>query len=103
LASRLAAFSFFLELDALLDRQHLAWRLAKPFQVTLLDELPQGQLPAFLTVIIKTAEFLGVHTQLARHLNLRMRKLMPFSGVDPDSVLLGEAFLFGHWWTTVVG
>jgi hypothetical protein len=34
-------------------------------------------------VVVDRSQFLRVHSQLARHLHLRMRQVMTFAGVDP--------------------
>lgn len=46
----------------------------KAFPIAVLDELGQGDFPGFLVMIGQAAEFLGVHPQFPRHLDLRVRQ-----------------------------
>ncbi len=69
--------------------------LAKPFEVQVLDERRQGQLPGFLPVVVELAELLRVHAQFARHLHLGVREVMPRPRVDPNLKPLGNP-IAGH-------
>src|SRR5712691_3052347 len=67
-----------------LDRQdHVGPLPAESPGVEVLDVLRQRCLPRLLAVIVHPAELLRVQPELARHLHLRMRELVPLAGVDP--------------------
>ncbi len=73
---------------ALLDGAHLLWPLlAESAPVAILDEDRQGRLPRLLPVIVDPAELARVHSQLARHLHLRVRQPVPPPRLDPRPVL----------------
>src|SRR3990170_3758134 len=58
-------------------------RPADPFEVEMLDVLPQRHLPRFLPVVVELAELLRVHPELASHLDLSMRKVVALPRLDP--------------------
>src|SRR5260370_13364108 len=77
----------------ILDRHHDVGALfAEALQVELFDELGQGQLPSFLTMVVELPQALGFHAQFARHLNMRMGEMMALAGVDPLLEVVGYAF-----------
>jgi len=63
--------------------------LAEALAVQVLDERRQRRLPGFLTVVVELAELVGVHTQLARHLDLYVREMMTLARVDPGLQPIG--------------
>src|SRR5208337_5500786 len=53
----------------------------EPLEVQFLDELREREFPRLLLVVVELAEFLGVHSQLARHLKVHVRQVMTFLGL----------------------
>src|SRR5208337_2743641 len=60
----------------------------EPLEVQFLDELREREFPRLLLVVVELAEFLGVHSQLARHLKVHVRQVMTFLGLEPRQQLL---------------
>src|SRR4051812_42187884 len=56
---------------------------AEPLEVQVLDEFRQGHLPGFLVVVIDLPELGWIHAQLAGHLHLGVREVMPLPRIDP--------------------
>ncbi|MGA9925306.1 MAG: hypothetical protein WBQ29_18065 [Isosphaeraceae bacterium] len=48
-----------------------------------------------MLVVVELPEFLGVHSQFARHLNVRVGQAMAFLGFEPRNQLLRN-FLLAH-------
>jgi len=69
--------------------------LAEALQVQALDELREGHLPGLLPVVVELAKPLRVQTELARHLHVGVREMVPRARVDPDSKLLANP-VAGH-------
>jgi hypothetical protein len=73
-----------LQTGAVLHRQYdFRPRPPETLLIQRLDESGERDLPGVLVVVVDRSQFLRVHSQLARHLHLRMRQLMTFAGVDP--------------------
>ncbi len=74
-----------------LNGMHNIWTiLTKALSVKRFDEGWQGQLPRFLVVVIELAEFLGVHTELARHLHMSVRQAVALTCRDPCLQVIGN-------------
>jgi len=72
-------------------------RFAKALQIKLLDERRQRQLPWLLTMVCLAAKLAGIHSQLAGHLDVRVRevKLLPCF-VPPLKILWDSQLGLGH-------
>lgn len=66
----------------------------KAFPIAVLDELGQGDFPGFLAMIGQAAEFLGVHPQFPRHLDLGVREPILRARCKPRLQLLGNSSVF---------
>jgi len=70
---------------ALFDREYRIRALfPEALVIKLLDELGERQLPQLLFVIVELAELLGIHAELARHLDLCMGEPMALACLDPE-------------------
>jgi hypothetical protein len=70
-------------------------RPLEAFEVQLLNELREREFPRLVLVVVELPEFLGVHSQFARHLNVRVGQAMAFLGFEPRNQLLRN-FLLAH-------
>ena len=70
-------------------------RSLEAFEVQLLNELREREFPRLVLVVVELPEFLGVHSQFARHLNVRVGQAMAFLGFEPRNQLLRN-FLLAH-------
>ena len=69
--------------------------LSESLEIDLSNELRQRKLPAFLAVICQSAEFFGVHSELASHLDVRVREAKSLACIDPGFQLVWNTLL-GH-------
>src|ERR1700730_5716927 len=58
-------------------------RLPEPLEIDGLDEARQRRLPRFLAMIVDLAELPRVHSELARHLDMRLREAVSLLRLDP--------------------
>lgn len=65
---------------------------AESFEVDLLNELGQGQLPWLLLIIVNFAQLCWIHSEFAGHLHLNVRQAVAFSRIFPRLHLLLSLF-----------
>jgi len=93
----LAHLSLLFSADSIFDRRHSVGSvLAEPFEVEVFYELPERHFPGLLTVVVLLAELFRVHSQLASHLDMSVRKVVTLPRVDPSLHFLIRLLLLCH-------
>ena len=64
--------------------------------IKLFDKDWERRLPGFLLVIRLLAEPLWIHAEFSCHLDVSVRKMISFPGIDPNLIAVWNLLLFCH-------